>query len=185
MRSHNATTNKAFLVAALVPDAYARKKTVLKKPSRVVFDTVVSSLYGDYEVPKNDSEAARKAVNDPIAAAHMTLKIYKRNGKPLWLEYEVFASGLAGEVSPIQTHVHNAAAGSNGPKVLDLPCEYKFQENMNIWQCDGVLGKNLAELTPTLVSTLKAISTNPNGFYGNIHTVTYPDGAVRGQFEKK
>ncbi|CAI5464981.1 unnamed protein product [Closterium sp. Yama58-4] len=176
--------NPTFFAAALVAVAYARKKPVPRKPTPAVFDTVAASLYGDYEVPKNDSEAARKAVNDPNGAGHIDLKIYKRNGQPVWLEYEASAFGLVGEMSPIQTHVHNAAAGSNGPKVLDLPCEYKWQENMNIYLCNGVLGKNSAELTPTLVSTLKAILANPSAFCANIHTVAYPDGAVRGQFEK-
>ncbi|CAI5507951.1 unnamed protein product [Closterium sp. Naga37s-1] len=87
---------------------------------------------------------------------------------------------MEGEMPPTATHVHNATEGSNGPKVLDLPCAYQFDESLAAWSCKGVLGKNLAERTATLVSTLDAIRKNPSGFYGNIHTVKYPDGAVHG-----
>jgi hypothetical protein len=63
-------------------------------------------------------------------------------------------------------HIHRGAAGVNGPPVitLDAPDDDDSEE------CDVVADALLEE-----------IATNPQGFYVNVHTAQYPNGAIRGQ----
>lgn len=63
-------------------------------------------------------------------------------------------------------HIHRGGAGVNGPPVitLDPPDDDDSEE------CDAVAG-----------SLLEEIVRNPRGFYVNVHTAQYPDGAIRGQ----
>jgi hypothetical protein len=63
-------------------------------------------------------------------------------------------------------HIHRGAAGVNGPPVitLDAPDDDDSEE------CDMVADALLQE-----------IATNPQGFYVNVHTADYPNGAIRGQ----
>jgi hypothetical protein len=63
-------------------------------------------------------------------------------------------------------HIHRGAAGVNGPPVipLDAPDDNDSEE------CDVVADTLLQE-----------IANNPQGFYVNVHTAQYPNGAIRGQ----
>ena len=63
-------------------------------------------------------------------------------------------------------HIHRGAAGVNGPPVitLDVPDDNDSDD------CD--------EVPDTL---LDEIRSNPGGFYVNVHTADYPNGAIRGQ----
>ncbi|MXP41108.1 CHRD domain-containing protein [Altererythrobacter soli] len=63
-------------------------------------------------------------------------------------------------------HIHRGAAGVNGPPVitLDAPDDSDSEE------CDMVADALLEE-----------IAANPQGFYVNVHTAQYPNGAIRGQ----
>ncbi|CAI7744520.1 unnamed protein product [Closterium sp. NIES-53] len=179
----------AFLTAALVAMAYAKKSAKKPVPPRPVPPTPVpptpgtifTILSGDKEVPKNVTKPARSPVGDPTGKAYLKLTIYKQDDQPVWLEYSVQAENMQYGVAPSIARVHNGTAGSNGPKVLDLPCKYRFSMDNNYWQCTSSLGKKTAERTGKFVSVLKAILTDPGAFYANIYTVMCPDGAVRGQ----
>ena len=63
-------------------------------------------------------------------------------------------------------HIHRGAAGENGPPVvtLDPPDDNDSDD------CDTVSDDLIDE-----------IRRNPGGFYVNIHTADYPNGAIRGQ----
>lgn len=64
-------------------------------------------------------------------------------------------------------HIHRGAAGVNGPPVVNLdPPDNDGDED----DCDRV-GDALAD----------EIQANPAGFYVNVHTADFPDGAIRGQ----
>ncbi|CAI7773765.1 unnamed protein product [Closterium sp. NIES-53] len=168
----------ASLAALLVAVAYAKKKPVFRKISPVssgqseIPDAFNATLFGVLEVPNNDTEAALKAINDEYGWAEMGLIIHKENGQPVWLEYAVAAFSLSlpvvngyndwTDICPIiMTHVHKATEGSNGPKVLDLPCKYKNVDpfNRTPCECNGFLGKNLEERTATTVRCPYVIRT--------------------------
>ena len=63
-------------------------------------------------------------------------------------------------------HIHRGATGVNGPPVvtLDVPDDNDSDD------CD--------EVADALVDEIRA---NPSGFYVNVHTADFPDGAIRGQ----
>jgi len=63
-------------------------------------------------------------------------------------------------------HIHRGAAGVNGPPVvtLDAPDDNDSDD------CD--------EASDALVDEIR---NNPGGFYVNVHTADYPNGAIRGQ----
>ena len=63
-------------------------------------------------------------------------------------------------------HIHRGAAGVNGPPVvtLDPPDDNDSDD------CDTV--------DDTLIDEIRG---NPAGFYVNVHTTDYPNGAIRGQ----
>lgn len=63
-------------------------------------------------------------------------------------------------------HIHRGARGVNGPPVVNLdPPDDDDSDD-----CDAIADDLLDE-----------IRNNPAGFYVNVHTADYPDGAIRGQ----
>jgi hypothetical protein len=71
------------------------------------------------------------------------------------------------QISPATAaHIHRGAAGVNGPPVitLDTPDDNDSDD------CD--------EVDQALIDEIRA---NPAGFYVNVHTADFPDGAIRGQ----
>lgn len=63
-------------------------------------------------------------------------------------------------------HIHRGARGVNGPPVVNLdPPDDDDSDD-----CDTIADDLLDE-----------IRNNPAGFYVNVHTADYPDGAIRGQ----
>ncbi|CAI5525001.1 unnamed protein product [Closterium sp. Naga37s-1] len=146
-------------------------------------NTFTAKLIGANEVPKGNSAAARNAVNDKSGTGQMKLEFYKKDDKLVWVKFAVKASKLEGEMPPTKTHIHKGDKGQNRPVLLELPCKYEKKSN-NDWRCEGVIGQEKA-LSHSQVSDLMKIAHQPSGFYGNIHTKKYPDGAVRGQFSRK
>ena len=72
-----------------------------------------------------------------------------------------------GNIGPVTAaHIHRGAAGVNGPPVitLDVPDDNDADD------CDTVPDALLDDLR-----------RNPGGYYVNVHTVEYPNGAIRGQ----
>ncbi len=65
-------------------------------------------------------------------------------------------------------HIHRGAAGESGPVVV--PFDIAPDANGNAASCVLVDAALLQE-----------IATNPAGFYINVHTSEFPDGAIRGQ----
>jgi hypothetical protein len=63
-------------------------------------------------------------------------------------------------------HIHRGAAGVNGPPVITLDAPDDDDSD----DCDTVADALLDEITD-----------NPAGFYVNVHTADYPNGAIRGQ----
>jgi hypothetical protein len=66
---------------------------------------------------------------------------------------------------PSAGHIHRGTAGTSGPVAVNL---------------DPAANGNQACVAGD-PSVLQEIQSNPGGFYVNLHTADYPDGAIRGQ----
>ncbi len=75
-------------------------------------------------------------------------------------------------------HIHEAAAGSNGPVVVNLAAP----ADGNAADCltEGEAGK-FAVSNGVPLATVQEILANPQDYYVNVHNAEYPGGAIRGQ----
>jgi hypothetical protein len=99
-----------------------------------------------------------------------------KNGKG-FVTLDIFANGTIcwqGKVQAIErvtaAHIHDAVAGVNGGVFVDL----------DPFGAD-VTGNKAAHCVITSAANAAAIVANPSGYYVNIHTATFPGGAIRGQ----
>jgi hypothetical protein len=83
-----------------------------------------------------------------------------------------FGLSVANIQKPLAAHIHKAGAGKSGGVVLSLKHPGK-----------GDPGSSSACTTiePALANQIR---NNPGGFYVNVHTEAFPDGAIRGQLFK-
>lgn len=81
--------------------------------------------------------------------------------------YTVTADGLNG--APVAMHIHKAPAGTDGPVVIPL---------------DQTAVNGAEKCTQAAGNLLTAIEDDPAGYYLNVHTQAFPDGAVRGQLSE-
>lgn len=80
------------------------------------------------------------------------------------LRYAVWTQSIA---TPILAHIHAGNAGASGPPVVDLDV--------------NSLGTGTRTISQQLANE---ISANPSGYYVNVHTSEFPNGAVRGQLAR-
>ena len=78
------------------------------------------------------------------------------------VNYTVFHQGIG---APTLAHIHRGAAGVVGPPVVDF--------NVNT-----LVNGTVSGVSQTLINEILA---NPAGFYVNVHTAEFPNGAIRGQ----
>ena len=71
---------------------------------------------------------------------------------------------LVGVTKPASAHVHKGRAGTSGAVVIPLGAAYKAKG-----------------CTRAKKSLIRAVESNPNAYYVNVHNAKYPNGAVRGQ----
>jgi hypothetical protein len=104
--------------------------------------------------------AAELAGGDPDGAGLARVEINDTTNT-ICTDLEVRQIGTA-----TAAHIHRGAPGVNGPPVvtLDPPDDNDSDD------CDQVADALVDE-----------IRSNPGGFYVNVHTADYPDGAIRGQ----
>jgi len=68
----------------------------------------------------------------------------------------------------VGAHIHRAAAGTNGPIVIQLVAP-------------GASGVSTGCTTGVATTLLDELLANPAGFYVNVHTTDHPGGAIRAQ----
>ena len=78
--------------------------------------------------------------------------------------YTVTSAKIA---APTAAHIHTGAAGADGPPVITI---------------DPKANDDCLAVEPDV---LKPILANPAGYYVNVHTADFPNGAIRGQLEKR
>ena len=71
--------------------------------------------------------------------------------------------------TPTMAHIHQGGPGQDGPPVVPL-----------LTPTNGSSG----ECKPIAADVAQRILANPGGYYVNVHTAKYPDGAARGQLKK-
>ncbi len=118
-----------------------------------------ADLKGKNEVPGPGSQKGKGEI-------HVFVKVPK---KKVCFNFEV------SKLDPITAgHIHKGTADVAGPiKVTLFEDQQGLEGTGNYEGCAKGLRKKL----------LKKITGNPEKFYVNLHTLDYPDGAIRGQLE--
>ena len=75
-------------------------------------------------------------------------------------------------------HIHVGAAGTNGGVVVDLAI---LSADTKVTESSTIYHECLEGLDTALLTSIKA---NTAGYYLNVHTSVYPDGAIRGQLAR-
>jgi hypothetical protein len=86
------------------------------------------------------------------------------------LSYSVSWRGIG---TPTEADIHAGARGVDGPVVVPLFTTPR--------PADGSASGTVTVTDPTV---LDALRSNPGGFYADLHTTTFPDGAARAQFHQ-
>jgi Cu/Zn superoxide dismutase len=86
--------------------------------------------------------------------------------------YVIVSKNLSGV--PQAGHIHSGKKGKAGPVFVALFAKPTPLKQHKVSGCVTVKA-----------SQLKAIAAKPSGFYVNVHTKKYPDGALRGQLKKR
>ena len=82
-----------------------------------------------------------------------------------------FGLTVHGIAKPAAAHIHKGTAGKAGPVVVTL-----------VAPGAGNPGASSGCVT-VKPATANAIKKNPSGYYVNVHTADFPEGAVRGQLK--
>jgi CHRD domain len=117
---------------------------------------LTATLTGDGEATHVDS--------DGVGVATVTIDRRKKV-----LCYDISLTGI----KPTLFHIHEGAAGVNGPVVVDFTT---FGQDVRKQSrgCTRHVAKGL----------LRDIQANPENFYVNVHTAANPGGELRGQLDK-
>ena len=117
----------------------------------------VADLSGDAEVP---------GPGDQVAVGRTEIETGGENE----LCIDMVADGLDGEVT--DAHIHDGSAGTSGPPVIPIGSPTESAGERDTWTDICV------EVDPALLDRMVA---EPGAFYANVHTETFPAGAIRGQ----
>lgn len=123
------------------------------------FAQLFTMLSGGHEV----NTAGVANAGDPDGSGMAVVLI--RDAAPT-LCYAILVTGID---TPTAAHIHEGAAGVNGPVVVTL----KPPKTGNPGESEDCISADAAVLT--------RIRQNPAGFYVNVHDAAFPNGAIRGQ----
>jgi len=140
---------KKFLVAAAAPAVLVGALAFSAGTAVAATGSLSATLSG----------ANESGGGDPTATGSVTVTVNTTSG-------QVCATVKSDIVGAVAMHIHQGAAGVNGPVVVPLDAT-----KINA-------GASCATASATLAAQIVA---NPAGFYFNIHTPAFPGGAIRGQ----
>ena len=136
--------------------------------STAIFHTVLNPAN---EVP---------TIGGVTATAPVTIRIHRALGQGAYAVDFVADYRFPGPVTITGFHIHQGAAGTNGPVVLDSGISAASpQVSQTGWGSIEIQISGAA--THDLAALLTDIAANPGSYYANIHTLDYPDGAMRSQ----
>ena len=142
---------RCLILAALAPAALVACQTLKEEVDEVVGDNFRADLTGAAEVP---------GPGDPDGWGRATMA-FNDATNTICTDLEVRDIGTV-----TAAHIHRGGPGVSGPPVVPLDAPDDNDSN----DCDTVGDALLDE-----------INRNPAGFYVNVHTAEYPNGAIRGQ----
>ncbi len=110
------------------------------------------------------------------------LKVYTDTNGLVYYEGFLEARKLSG--APTGFHIHRAAAGSNGPVVVDFLSQFVQTVdlgggNRNIYFRGRITDRTVGGVLVTRFQILDAIRAG-NGYF-NVHNASFPAGEIRGQ----
>jgi hypothetical protein len=118
-----------------------------------------------------------RAENEPNGAStsdskgHAQVKVYDDGT----IEFVFTVNNKSGETYT-RAHIHKAAAGVNGP------IHWDFLEAGNPVASLSDQPSQLRGIArPRAAAVLADLLANPSGYYVNVHSTTFPGGAIRGQ----
>jgi hypothetical protein len=159
------------LAMMLAPAAEAQSETIIFTASMAATNEVAPVVVHPTELGANGTST-------------VTLRV-TRSGGVITAASSDFTWNVAGfPISPVSqmilAHIHQGAAGVNGPIVVD--------SGLNPTVPIPITG-GVASVTRTNLATTNAIAQaiidNPAGFYFNVHTALSPGGALRGQLVRQ
>lgn len=151
----NPIRSLALAAATGAAIALAGCATIEEAAVEAVADTYHAELNGAQEV----------GGGDPNGSASAEISVSDRLNQVCW---DVTDIRNIGDVTG--AHIHKGAAGVNGPVVVMLT-----KSNQGTWKGCADRGSEW---------TQDMIKANYTGFYVNLHTAEFPNGAVRGQLHK-
>jgi hypothetical protein len=107
-------------------------------------------------------------VGDPDGTGFARITLNQGKGE---ICFEISVANLDEPIT--RAHIHSAPAGSNGPIVVNF-----VEAGHTPFTFSDGFASGCVAAEPDLI---KAIRQNPEGYYVNVHNVTFPGGAVRGQ----
>ena len=149
---HDATHVVAASTTAVAPGA-----TTLTSTRPV---NVTPRLTGDQEVGVVASKRGSVSVTFRLNPKTGTVKFRKLVPNLLFEREDEFG--------PTKFHIHRGVEGQNGPVVIDMTSRRRPGSA-------PVVG------SPPIRTLVAEIAAHPENFYVNYHTISHPDGAVRGQ----
>jgi hypothetical protein len=88
-------------------------------------------------------------------------------------------TGFPGDTRMQGAHIHPGAAGVNGPVIVATPITAAAPVTLT----NGTVEYRTSGI-PVSAATLQALTTNPAGFYFNVHSPLNPGGFARGQLTR-
>ena len=147
-------TGKRLLLAACAVAALGGCETVEEAVDTVIGNNFAATLTGAAEVP---------GPGDPDGWGMARITVNDATNR-VCTDLEVRAIG-----DVTAAHIHRGAAGVAGPPVINLDTPDDDDSD----DCDTA--------SDALVDEIR---TNPGGFYVNVHTSEFPNGAIRGQIQE-
>jgi CHRD domain-containing protein len=92
-------------------------------------------------------------------------------------QFSFFMNTCPSSTQVTLTHIHQGAAGRNGPAKIDSGLKASEPTAVR----GGEIGFNVQDVAVTDLALVTDIIANPAGYYLDVHSVQHPDGLVRGQ----